>query len=66
MDVKDHLGSLLEEMHSTNQVEEITQMLVDQMAISLKSNVTDKGIYIYIFKAHDFGVITKVSKTGAT
>lgn len=48
MDVKDHLGSLLEEMHSTNQVEEITQMLVDQMAISLKSNVTDKGIYIYI------------------
>lgn len=64
MDVKDHLGSLLEEMHSTNQVEEITQMLVDQMAISLKSNVTDKGIYI--FKAHDFEVIKKISKTGAT
>lgn len=64
MDVKDHLGSLLEEMHSTNQVEEITQMLVDQMAISLKSNVTDKGIHK--FKAHDFEVITKISKTGAT
>lgn len=64
MDVKDHLGSLLEEIHSTNQVEEITQMLVDQMAISLKSNVTDKGIYK--FKAHDFEVNTKISKTGAT
>lgn len=64
MDVKDHLGSLLEEMHSTNQVEEITQMLVDQMAISLKSNVTDKGIYK--FKARDFEVNTKISKTGAT
>lgn len=64
MDVKDHLGSLLEEMHSTNQVEEIIQMLVDQMAISLKSNVTDKGIYK--FKARDFEVNTKISKTGAT
>lgn len=64
MDVKDHLGSLLEELHSTNQVEEIIQMLVDQMAISLKSNVTDKGIYK--FKARDFEVNTKISKTGAT
>lgn len=39
-------------------------MLVDQMAISPKSNVTDKGIYK--FRVHDFKFITKINKTGTT
>lgn len=64
MDVKDHLGSLLEERHSANQVEEIIQVIVDQMAISAKSHVTDKAIYK--FKAHDFKFVTRINKNGTT
>lgn len=51
-------------MCSTNQVEQMSQILVDQMAISPKPDVIDKGIYK--IGAHDFKFFTKINKTGAT
>ena len=51
-------------MHSTNEVEQISRILVDQMAISPKPDVIDKGIYK--IGACDLKFFTKINKTGTT